>query len=153
MESDLPIEILSPHVLLADCDPDDQEMFCAAMRQLYPRVRTDIFDNGQALLNFLEAYPGSGVPAGIVIEYKLPKLSGPEVLQAIASLARYKHVPKVIWSNVAMEHQVNECLGLGAVRYVIKPDTIEKFNELITSLYSLFRPDVEGPIDVEGRQM
>lgn len=152
MESDLPFEILSPLVLLADGDPDDQEMFCTAMRQLYPQVRTKVFNNGPSLLNFLEAYPGSGVPAGIVIEYRLPGLSGPEVLQAIGFLARYKDVPKVIWSNVAMEHQVDECLGLGAARYFIKPDTIDKFNEFITSLYSLFLSD-EGPTDSEAGQV
>jgi CheY-like chemotaxis protein len=138
MEADPVAENSFPHLLLADGDPDDQEFFCSALQQAHPEVRVSILSNGQALLDFLEAYTEAVVPACIVIEYRLPVLSGPEVLQAIGFLPRYKDVPKVIWSHLAMEQQIDECLRLGAAGVIIKPNSLAEMQGVIESVYSFF---------------
>lgn len=123
-----------PYLLLADDDPDDRELFCAAMHRFYPQVGIHTFQDGDELMDFLDNCPGSTLPACMLIDYKMPRLTAPQILQLTGADTRYACIPKVVWSTSERQQDIDECLGLGAVRFAIKPDKDAKLYELIRSL-------------------
>lgn len=131
-------EIVPPDVLFADDDPEDQELFCQGMQEIYPHVRIKLFLSGEALLKYLNAYSLPVLPKCILFEYQMPGLLGVEVLQALGFLPQFKEVPKIVWTTLAFEKEINECLNLGATRVSIKPSTYSGQKEMLLSLYRDF---------------
>ena len=124
----------SPYILLAEDDPDDCDFFCAGMKRFYPQVGIHTFQDGDELLEFLDNCTWPSLPALILIDYKMPRLTAPQVLQATGAGTRYAHIPKIVWSTSERQKDIDECLSLGAVRFAIKPATGYELNELINSL-------------------
>lgn len=80
---------------------------------------------------------GLKVPDGIhiiLLDLKLPKLSGLEVLKRIRSDKRSHNIPVVILSSTDDEREIKEAYDLGANSFVIKPIEFEKFVKLLNSI-------------------
>lgn len=123
-----------PYILLAEDDPDDRDLFCAGMQRFYPQVGIHTFQDGDEMLEFLDNCTWLALPACILIDFKMPRLTAPQVLQATGAGTRYAHIPKIVWSTSERQKDIDECLNLGAIRFAIKPDTGDKLDELINSL-------------------
>ena len=123
----------SPYILLAEDDPDDRDLFCAGMQRLYPHVDIHTFQDGDALLDFLDTCTWPALPAFILVDYKMPRFTAPQILQVTGAGTRYAHIPKIVWSTSERQKDIDECLNLGAARFAIKPDTGCKLDELINS--------------------
>jgi CheY-like chemotaxis protein len=120
-----------PSVLLADDDPDDRNFFYAAMQRVYPDVIVRTFDDGDHLLEYLRYCPEDGVPGCIVLDYNMPLLAAPQFLEATGPGTQYAQIPKIVWSTSQLKSEVDECLHLGALRFVIKPITDHQLDYLI----------------------
>ncbi|MBN8855721.1 MAG: hypothetical protein BGO55_22915 [Sphingobacteriales bacterium 50-39] len=123
-----------PFVLLADDDPDDRDFFCAGMKRLFPSVDVVAFPDGDELLEFMNSSRLQPLPGCILLDYKMPRLSGPEVLLATGVGTPYDHVPKIVWSTSQRQIDIDECLRLGATRFAIKPESGAQLDNLIKSL-------------------
>jgi CheY-like chemotaxis protein len=123
-----------PFVLLADDDPDDRDFFCAGMKRLFPRVEVLSFEDGDELLEFMNNSSLRLLPCCILLDYKMPRLSGPEVLQATGMGTPFDHVPKIVWSTSQRQIDIDECLRLGATRFAVKPESGAQLDNLIKSL-------------------
>ena len=123
-----------PFIFLVDDDPDDRDLFCAGMQRRYPHINIHIFQDGNELLDFLKNCSLCVLPACMVIDYKMPLLSAPQVLLATGKGTRYVGVPKVVWSRSTRKSDIEECLGLGASLFVTKPETMEQLDRLIDTL-------------------
>jgi CheY-like chemotaxis protein len=121
------------HVLLADDDPDDLAFFCAGMRRFYPETNILTFHNGGKLLEYLDNPTISILPHFILMDYKMPPLTAPEVLRAMELAPRYHRIPKMVWSTSQRQKEIDECLSLGAVRFVVKPITDCQLDDFIRS--------------------
>jgi len=124
----------SPYVLLADDDPDDRDFFCAGMHRFYPQVPVHTFNDGDELLQFLDTCTASTLPAFILLDYKMPRLSAPQILQVIGPGTRYAHIPKIVWSTSERRKDNEECLTLGATHFIIKPDSSSQLDKLLKLL-------------------
>jgi len=123
-----------PYILLADDDPDDRDFFCSGMQRRYPQISIRTFQDGDELLDFLDRCTWTTLPACILIDYKMPRLSAPEVLKATGAGTRYALIPKVVWSTSERKKDMDECLGLGAALFVIKPEIVPQLDKLINAL-------------------
>jgi CheY-like chemotaxis protein len=123
-----------PFVLLADDDPDDRNFFCAGMQRHFPKVDVLSFQDGDELLAFLSSSGPQALPDCILLDYKMPRLSGPEVLVATGIGTPYDLVPKIVWSTSQRQIDIDECLRLGATRFAIKPESGIQLDNLIRSL-------------------
>ena len=123
-----------PYILLADDDPDDRELFCTGMQRRYPQVSIRTFQDGDELLDFLDNFTWFFLPACMVIDYKMPRLSAPQVLRTTGAGTRFVRIPKIVWSTSEREKDMEECLNLGAALFVSKPATAQQLDCLIDSL-------------------
>ena len=73
-------------------------------------------------------------PKLILLDLKLPKVSGHEILQQIRSDARTQYIPVVILSSSAEEMDIQKCYKLGANSYIVKPVSFDVFSKAIGEL-------------------
>src|SRR6202044_1738606 len=97
---------ISPYILIADDDPDDLLIFVSAFQEKNPGICAKTFDDGDELLNFLSAQQGA-LPELIILDYKMPRMSGADVLRHLSLTNRYKHIPVVIWSTSERKAEAN----------------------------------------------
>jgi len=124
----------SPSIIIVDDDPDDRDFFCAGMQRVYPHIKVYTFQNGDQLLRYLNDGAAPALPRCIVLDYKMPPLTAPQLLVATGSGTRYHQIPKIVWSTSHRKTEMAECLSLGALRFVIKPFTEDQLDELLRSL-------------------
>jgi CheY-like chemotaxis protein len=123
-----------PYIVLADDDADDRDFFCLAMKRHYPQIGVLTFQDGDELLAFLDNCTSTGLPVCILIDYKMSRLSAPQFLQQTGTGTPFEHIPKIVWSTSERPVDSEECLGLGAIRFVVKPDSGQLLNKLMCSL-------------------
>lgn len=115
-------------ILLADDDPDDQELIINAFSKVSPAFNLHIVNDGKEALEFLSSSSDSKLPCLIVLDYNMPELNGAEVLQKLRNNKRYENIPKVVLSTSNNPVYIEDCLVKGANAYRVKPDN---FNQLV----------------------
>ena len=134
-------EIELPHVLLVEDSPDDLELTMSALRKANLPGDLHVARDGEEALDFVFGegkHAGAGrldePPAVILLDLKLPKIDGLEVLQRLKSDARTKSIPVVVLTSSKEHGDVAESYRLGANSYVVKPVNFERFEEAVKGL-------------------
>jgi CheY-like chemotaxis protein len=133
-----------PYILVADDDPDDREMLAERFLRLHPTVRVELMQNGYELLDFLRDCPVDGLPELLVVDYKMPGITGAEVLDALRDDERYRNLPKVVWSTSNNQEYIDRAMKSGADKYFTKPQDMRTFDILVESLSRLFQSKQNG---------
>jgi CheY-like chemotaxis protein len=132
-----------PYILLADDDPDDLNTFLQAFSELDPHAPVHTVVDGQELIEFLDGRDPDELPSLIVLDYKMPIVSGPEVLQRLASSPEYAHIPKVVWSASERSQDIENCIRLGAAGYFLKPASSSELDELIQKIGLIYSAQLQ----------
>lgn len=127
-------------ILLVEDNPDDVELTRRAFRKnnlLNPIV---VAEDGAAALDYLfgrGAWEGRDLhdrPALVLLDLKLPKIEGIEVLRSIREDPRSQTIPVVILTTSREDRDVVESYRLGANSYVRKPVDFNEFIEAVRNL-------------------
>src|SRR4028118_1263749 len=86
-------------ILLAEDDPDDQELIVHAFTEINESFNLHIVNDGKEALDFLTSTSDSKLPCLIVLDYNMPELNGAQVLQKLTGNKRYQDIPKIILST------------------------------------------------------
>ncbi len=119
-------------ILLVEDNPDDEQLTLRALKR--SRITNPVHvarDGAEALTAILEADP---LPSVVLLDLKLPKLDGLEVLQRIRANERTRLLPVVVFTSSSEEHDIVESYSLGANSYVRKPVNFEQFIEAVSQL-------------------
>jgi CheY-like chemotaxis protein len=126
-------------VLLADDNPADAELIMLSLgADLVGRIHH--VHDGEEALDFLLCRSGYAhrslepPPRLIVLDIKLPKISGLEVLEEIKRDPRTRAVPVVLLTSSRLEEDVARGYQLGANSYVQKPLQFERFRQIVRQL-------------------
>jgi len=132
------MQMADPYILVADDDPEDRQALRDEFRLQNPGIAVKEVEGGRELLDFLDRCLPRQLPAVIVLDYQMPDLSGPEVLQQLSADERYRQIMIVTWSTSSRTKDMEECKRLGAMDYLIKPDCIDGLNKSVRQLAMLF---------------
>jgi CheY-like chemotaxis protein len=119
-------------ILLAEDDPNDVELTLGALTEYNLSNSVQVVHNGEEALDYLHRR-GSfqkippGNPAVILLDLKMPKINGLEVLRHIKSDAFLMYVPTVILTSSHEEKDIVESYKLGVNAYVVKPVDFKQF--------------------------
>ena len=113
-------------ILLAEDDPDDQELIVHAFTEVSPSFSLHIVNDGKEVMDFLSSTSDSKLPCLIVLDYNMPELNGAQVLQKLTDNNRYKDIPKIILSTSGNPKYVQDCMVKGAKAYRVKPDSFKQ---------------------------
>ena len=128
-------------VLLVDDNADDAEFALRALRRAQPSIQVTVADDGVAALDFMfckGAYEGRPpiAPRVILLDLKLPRIDGLEVLRRIKGDARTRNVPVVVLTSSNERRDIDEAYVRGANSYIVKP---VEYVELVAKLQDLIR--------------
>jgi CheY-like chemotaxis protein len=121
-------------MLLVDDDPNDIELIQLAIQDLSFIQTLDILTDGEQAINYLlnQAGPTSvSLPRFILMDLKLPKLTGIEVLRTIRGDPLTRCLPVVIMSSSSEETDLQACYDLNVNSYVVKPLGFYEFQRVV----------------------
>jgi two-component system response regulator len=124
-------------VLLIEDDPKDVEMTRYAFEHYRLSNRIHVVRDGAEALDFIfgaGAYAGRNVedvPRVILLDLKLPKVGGIEVLRRLKSDPRTRAIPVVVMTSSREERDAVEAYTLGANSYIVKPLDFATFTEAV----------------------
>lgn len=130
----------SVEILLVEDNPNDTELEMRAFRKHNLANKVFAVKDGAEALDYLfgqGTYKGRNInehPKVILLDLKLPKVHGLEVLQKIKSDARTKMIPVVILTSSKEDRDLQEGYKLGANSYIIKPIEFDKFVQVAAEL-------------------
>jgi CheY-like chemotaxis protein len=115
-------------ILLVEDNPVDLDLTIRAFSISKLTNPIIIARDGEEALAFIKRWEnGESLPVVILLDLKLPKVDGLEVLQAIKSHPDYKAIPIVVLTSSAESSDVKSAYKLGANSYIVKPVDFEKF--------------------------
>ena len=126
-------------ILLAEDSPADAEMAIDALREAHLANPIVHVEDGVEVLDYLYArgaYAGrkEGLPAVLLLDIKMPRMDGLEVLQKIRSDEAFHRLPVVILSSSREESDLARSWDLGVNAYVVKPVDVDQFFNAIKTL-------------------
>ncbi len=127
-------------ILLIEDSMSDAEMTIYALNQNNLANKVLHLRDGAAALDYLFAegsYAGRNiedVPKVILLDLKMPKVNGLEVLQRIREDERLKRIPVVMLTSSKEDPDIKRCYDLGVNSYVVKPLEFEEFRIAISNL-------------------
>ena len=127
-------------ILLVEDNPDDEELTTRALRQA--KIANEIFvaRDGAEAVEFLFGegrHAGRDLarqPAVVLLDLKLPKLSGLDVLDRLRSDPRTRLIPVVVLTSSSEEEDMLKSYKLGANSYVRKPVAFGQFVNAVSQL-------------------
>ncbi len=128
------------YILLVEDNPDDELLTVRALKKNNIANRIEVVRDGQEALDFMFAegeYEGRDpldLPQVILLDLKLPKLNGLEVLRELRGHERTGPVPVVVLTSSNEERDMIESYQLGANSYVRKPVDFDQFVEAARQL-------------------
>jgi two-component system response regulator len=122
-------------ILLVEDNADDEQLTLRAMRQSeVPNIIRVARDGAEAIDHLFGASAGKRLPDLVLLDLKLPKISGLEVLQRIRSEPATKTLPIVVLTSSDEERDIVESYSLGANSYIRKPVDFDEFIDAVKQL-------------------
>ena len=110
-----------PEILLVEDNADDVAIAKRAFRQSELAERVAIVRDGSEALDYLFDGGEHPLPKVILLDLKMPRMDGREVLRRVRSNERTRQIPVVIVSTSAHPDDIKSCYRLGANSFVVKP--------------------------------
>jgi len=127
-------------ILLVEDNPSDAEMTIRALKKYNLANRLLHVKDGAEALDFIFA-TGSyatrdieSIPNLILLDLKMPKINGKEVLQKLKEDERTKKIPIVMLTSSREDPDIKACYALGVNAYVVKPVEFDDFQKAISDL-------------------
>ena len=127
-------------LLLVEDNPQDLEMALRALTKAKLANHIQVARDGAEALEFLFCegpHAGRAIansPKVILLDLKLPKIDGLEVLKRIKADPRTKTIPVVVLTSSKEQSDVIESYRLGVSSYIVKPVNFERFSEAVRDL-------------------
>ena len=121
-------------ILLVEDNPSDVELTLHAFEANHLTNSVHVARDGEEALDFLFGDGEARKPRVILLDLKLPKVDGLDVLRAIRANAVTRLVPVVILTSSREERDIVESYELGVNSYITKPIEFEKFLETVKTL-------------------
>jgi two-component system, response regulator len=140
-------------ILLVEDNPDDRELTIRALQKHGVASHIITVSDGPEALDFLFCdgnyadRRATNRPALILLDLKLPKLNGIEVLRAVKSDERTKTIPVVMLTSSREDGDIAQRHRMGANSYIVKPVEFDDFSQTIGQLGMYWMLLNNGPLE------
>ena len=130
-------------ILLVEDDPDDLELTLLNFKSHGFEADIAVARDGIEALRYLEsaekAWPPR-LPDLLLLDLKMPKMNGLELMRALRERPQFKKIPAVFLTSSADENDRREALGLGARLFLQKPANSDEFAGVVARLRAVLSP-------------
>lgn len=124
-----------PPILLVEDNPMDIELTLRAFKRRRLTNPVEIARDGEEALAWLPRWEaGEPVPSVVLLDLKLPRVNGLEVLRRLKSHADFRRIPVVVLTTSAESEDVREAYSLGVNSYIVKPVDFDKFVDVAAQI-------------------
>jgi len=130
-------ELTELNILLIDDNPADVRIVTEGLKDVLRAAKLSVAKDGVEALEFLRQkgpYVNAPRPDLILLDLRLPKMSGFEVLQEIKQDPVLASIPVVVQTSSDAEADIEKAYGLHANSYITKPNTFDEFSRMIQVL-------------------
>ena len=127
-------------ILLAEDNPNDVELTLAALQECRLSNEVEVVRDGADALDYIYhrgpkySSRATGLPCVILLDLKMPRMDGLEVLRRVKTDPGLRHVPVVMLTSSREEKDLVESYDLGVNAFVVKPVDFEQFLRAIRAL-------------------
>lgn len=127
-------------ILVVEDNPSDAELLSLALKRRKLAYAVEFVRDGQEALDYLHKQNSHGnrkmqaLPRLVLLDLKLPRLNGLDVLRAVRKDASFNRMPIVMLTSSAIESDVQQCREAGANGYVVKPVDFSEFSDALGTL-------------------
>lgn len=119
--------VMQQTILLVEDNPDDEQLMVRALKREGLKAKMMVaHDGAEAIELLLESEEKS--PTLVLLDLKLPRIDGHEVLRRIRASEKTKSLPVVVLTNSRERKDVTACYAAGANSYIVKPVDFEEFS-------------------------
>jgi len=131
------IESKALEILLVEDSPQDLELALRALKRSHLANNIHVARDGEEALAFFfgpNSILEARCPQLILLDLKLPKVDGIEVLQRLKGDPRTHNIPVVVLTSSREHQDLDECYRLGVNSYIVKPVDFEQFYDAVHQL-------------------
>lgn len=127
-------------ILLVEDNPNDAEMTIRALKKSHLANKIVHLKDGAEALDFFFGkgqFSGRDIankPKVVLLDLKMPRVDGMEVLQKVKSDERTKMIPIVVLTSSKEDPDIQACYDLGVNSYIVKPVGFESFMKAVSEL-------------------
>lgn len=129
------VELPARPILLVEDNPQDLDLTLRAFKRRNLANPIEVARDGQEALDFIPRWEaGETLPLVILLDLKLPKVDGLEVLRQLRAAPASATLPVVVLTSSAEDRDVQTAYRLHANSYIVKPVDFDKFMEVATQI-------------------
>ena len=125
-------------IVLVEDNPNDAELIVRVLKKQNLTNKFVVLKDGAEALEFLLGESGGHsaekIPKVVLLDLKLPKINGIEVLRRMKEDERTKNIPVVVLTSSTETRDIKDAYGLGVNSYVSKPIKFEEFAKVVAEL-------------------
>ncbi len=131
------MESIPFEIIIVEDSPYDAEMIVDALKLKGLGKKVKVLVDGAQVLDYIfsrGAYKSNASnpnPNLIILDLKMPKVSGMEALKKLKSTSKTKHIPVVVFTSSQEAIDVKTAYELGANSYIVKPVDFDSFEEVV----------------------
>jgi CheY-like chemotaxis protein len=136
-------------ILLAEDNPDDILIIKRAWSKGLIKNMLYIVNNGEEALEFLYKqgeYSNAPTPGLMLLDLKMPRVDGFEVLKTVKQDAKLKQLPIIVLTTSNREMDIQRAFNLGCNSYILKPVDYEKFLVAVETIQKYWMTICEIPV-------
>src|SRR5260221_2455116 len=126
--------IMEKLILSVEDSPDDILLFSLVFQKIKISARVQFLTDGEKAIEYFSPAAGNPIPILLLLDLKLPKKSGLEVLAWVRSQPLLKRLPIVVLTSSSQLEDIDQAYDLGANSYLVKPGEIDKLIELARAI-------------------
>jgi two-component system response regulator len=153
-------EPITADLMIVEDNPQDLELAMLALRKVSPASRIHVSRDGAEALDYLfceGAFSNRLItdrPRVILLDLKLPKIDGLDVLRRLKADVRTRSIPVVMLTSSREQRDIVESYNLGVNSYIVKPVNFERFSEAVRELglyWQLLNQPPESTLEARSR--
>lgn len=125
---------MKPDILLVEDNADEVDLAMRVLAKELPKCRVKRAKDGVEALEYLAGKELKVLPKVILLDLKLPRLNGLEVLRILKSDPKTRHIPVVVMTSSQEQRDVIDCYTLGANSYIVKPIDFREYFQVISGI-------------------
>ena len=121
-------------ILHVEDNPDDVMLMNLAFSRAGIAARLDVVNDGDEAIAALGALTNGAAPVCVLLDVKLPRVSGLEVLAWIRNQPHLKRLPVILLTSSSQTADINRAYDLGANSFLVKPADLDSLTQLVKTV-------------------
>jgi CheY-like chemotaxis protein len=122
-------------ILHVEDNPDDVMLMSLAFNRAGVGAKLHVVSDGDAAITALEqSFANGGPPVCVLLDVKLPRISGLEVLAWIREQPSLRRLPVILLTSSSQTADINRAYDLGANSFLVKPPDLDSLTQLVKTV-------------------